>query len=79
MAASGTRKFLLRVTNPPGTAEHTEMITLNVANPVAQPIAPVAISTPAQLTHTEIPFGEHHAHIHLHHPVPGSEVTITGQ
>ncbi len=58
--------------------EHSEEIRLNVANPIAPTIAPVSIATPARIRNTNVAMGEHHVHIDLTNPVPGSEVTITG-
>jgi hypothetical protein len=79
VAAIWEHKYQLIISNSIATKDHSEEITLNVSEPAAPTIAPISMATSPHMTHTDVPLGEHHAHIEHHNPIPGSTITISGQ
>lgn len=79
MIASNT-DFKVVITNWNSTQDHIENVTVNVVAQNNNPTTP-RITIPNHVPHigwTTIQKDEHHAHIHLDHPVDGSRITIAG-
>ncbi len=77
---SSTEEFRLVITNWNSAQDHIENITVNVAEQNNNPTTP-RITIPNHPPHfgwTNIAKDEHHAHIHIDHPVEGSRITVAG-